>query len=84
MIDLDKVIMKEIFNNKDDDEDGHFGASIAASLRKMEPKKKLLARIKIQQAIYEVECGASIPGPPGPSFVPHAAYTYTAYTHHSL
>ena len=56
VIDLDKVLMKEILNTKEDDEDGHFRASVAVSLRKMESKKKMLAKIKIQQALFEVEC----------------------------
>jgi hypothetical protein len=84
VINLDKVLLTEIVNTKEEDEDGYFGASIAASLRKMDPKKKMLARIKIQQAIYDVECGMQSPQPTPPQgqyppiLAPHlASYTFS-------
>ena len=41
------------------DEDDIFGLSIGASMKKMAPQQKSLAKIKIQQLLYEIEYGHS-------------------------
>ena len=38
-----------------EDEDTLFGMSIAASLKTMEAQKKSLAKIRLQQVLYDVE-----------------------------
>ena len=37
------------------DEDGFFGRSIGATLKTMSPQQKALAKMRIQQVMYEVQ-----------------------------
>ena len=50
------------------DEDSLVGLSIAASLRRLDPQKKALAKIRLQQVLYEMEF--SPPFPQQPNFPP--------------
>ena len=53
------------------DEDSLFGLSIAVSLRRLDPQKKSLAKIRMQKVLYEIEF--SPPFPQQPSFPPFPA-----------
>ena len=53
------------------DEDSLFGQSIAASLRRLDAQKKSLAKIRMQQVLYEVEF--TPPFPRQPTFPPFPA-----------
>lgn len=60
---VDEEILRQLGNMKDSDadQDSLFAQSIAASLRQMDPQKKSLAKIKIHQALYEVDFSPSFP-----------------------
>ena len=49
--------------SKEEDEDSLFGQSIAASLKKMDPRKKALAKIKLQQVLFDIEFSTPAPYP---------------------
>ena len=57
MDEVDAEILRQLGTMKEPeaDEDSLFAQSIAASLKQMDPQKKSLAKIKIQQALFEVE-----------------------------
>ena len=57
MDEVDAEILRQLGTMKEPeaDEDSLFAQSIAASLKRMGPQKKSLAKIKIQQALFEVE-----------------------------
>ena len=37
------------------DEEGHYGQQIAATLRRFTPRQKAIAKMKIQQMLFDVE-----------------------------
>ncbi|CAG2192793.1 unnamed protein product [Mytilus edulis] len=42
-------------NQKELDEEGHYGQTVAANLRRLSPQQKARAKILINQALYDVE-----------------------------
>ena len=68
--DLDREILKQLQKDVDatteKDEDDLFGQSIGASLKKMAPQQKALAKMKIQQLLYEIQFNVQ-PSPVQPS-----------------
>lgn len=42
------------------DEEDHYGQSVAGTLRKMSPEQRALAKMRIQQILYEIQY--SMPG----------------------
>ena len=82
--DVDAEILCQLTDmSKEEDEDSLFDQSIAASLKKMEPQKKSLAKIRLQQVLYEIEFStpasypAQLPPPmPGASgYIPESVTT---------
>ena len=70
MDEVDAEILHQLGSMKgpEADKDSLFAQSIAASLKRMDPQKKSLAKIKIQQALFEVEFAP--PYPPQPHMLP--------------
>lgn len=52
---LEREILKELKREEDMDEDLLFGSSIGATLKTFIPKKKALAKMRIQQVLYEIQ-----------------------------
>ena len=48
-------VMNTLSNRQD--EDDYFGCSVAATLKRLSPKKKRLLRCRIEQLVYDVEFG---------------------------
>ena len=46
--------------NEEIDTDMHFCKSLASSLKALSPKKNRLARVKIQEVLFEIELGENI------------------------
>ena len=77
MDEVDAEILRQLGSMKEPeaDEDSLFAQSVAASLKRMGPQKKSLAKIKIQQALFEVEFAPPHPLmlPPPSTYPPFAA-----------
>lgn len=75
MDEVDAEILRQLGNMKESeaDQDSLFAQSIAAALKQMDPQKKSLAKIKIQQSLFEVEFGPTYPSQP-PMLPPPSTY----------
>jgi hypothetical protein len=79
--DVDAEILRQL-TDKNEDEDSLFGQSVAASLRKLDPQKKSLAKIRIQQTLYEIEFTMPVPVPQLPPPVSSEPTTSDFDTNH--
>lgn len=53
--DIEVEILKELRKGQSLDEDELFGQSVGATLKKMTDQQKALAKMKIQQVMYEIQ-----------------------------
>ena len=54
------------------DEEDHYGQSVAGTLRKMSPEQRALAKMRIQQILYEIQY--SMPQAPYPGNYHQGSY----------
>lgn len=70
--DIDELLVKSLYSLQDSkkakteqmDEEEHYGQQIAHSLRRLNPRQKALAKIKIQELLFNIEFN---PDPPAPT-----------------
>lgn len=61
---VDMEIIRQLKQGQELDEEDHYGQSVAGTLRKMSPEQRALAKIRIQQILYEIQY--SVPQAPYP------------------
>ena len=79
--DVDIEILRQLKETREEDDEDHlFGLSIAATLKKLEPQKKSLAKLRLQQVLYEVEyLPFHASSTPSSSYLPGTA-AYTSFS----
>ena len=61
---VDTEILRQLKQGQELDEEDHYRQSVAGTLRKMSPEQRALAKIRIQQILYEIQY--SVPQAPHP------------------